>query len=388
MGFNPHASDWVDQMATAVIENFFYAIHHQNLTVEIVPRDGRSVRIDNQTIDYLFERLTAINRSAVHYYKAIRDLREDDIEVTRRFAHLGRLRAYLAFAEGAPRRIAHINRKGMLITDSREQKVSPLAPRGRSLWPDFVGVIVPDTDTGDLWLRRMENPSHDSLSTGQLRSEKERREADRQLGEARRELGAIIERKADISRYGEASNIDELAGILPDRDDGLGDRILTTRVVETRTVPSDEVEVAERVEDEGGGEGEDSGDGSGGRSNGTQVGGGYGQDGNVPVRHRNHREALRRVRYIPISSGEAIIAFDPISDLPQEIRVVLRPAGADRDPRGGRPIAIIEATRLGDVEEPLPVNDGEITFTPESNERVAIRVIADGNLDRQAFRLT
>ena len=198
MGFNPHASDWVDQMATAVIENFFYAIHHQNLTVEIVPRDGSSVRIDHQTIDYLFERLTATNRSAVHYYKAIRNLREDDIEVTRRFAHLGRLRAYLIFAEGAPRRIAHINRKGMLITDSREQRVSPLAPRGRSLWPDFVGVIVPDTDAGDLWLRRMENPSHDSLSSGQLRSEKDRREADRQLREARRELEAIIERKANI----------------------------------------------------------------------------------------------------------------------------------------------------------------------------------------------
>ena len=68
--------------------------------------------------------------------------------------------------------------------------------------------------------------------------------------------------------------------------------------------------------------------------------------------------------------------------------MVLRPAGADRDPRGGRPVAIIEATRLGDVEEPLPVNDGEITFTPESNERVTIRIIADGNLDQQAFRLT
>ena len=30
MGFNPHSSDWVDQVTTSVIENFFYAIHHQN----------------------------------------------------------------------------------------------------------------------------------------------------------------------------------------------------------------------------------------------------------------------------------------------------------------------------------------------------------------------
>ena len=387
MGFNPHSSEWVAQVATAAIENFFYAIHHQNLTVGVIPEDGNSVRIDHQTIDYLFERLTPINRNAVHYYRAIRDLREDDVEVTRRFRELRRLRAYVVFAEGAPRRIAHINRNGMLITDSREQKVNPLAPRGRSLWPDFVGVIVPDTDDGDLWLRRMENPSHDSLSSGQLRSEEDRREADRRLKQARRELGDIIERRAEIDRYGEASNIDELAGILPDQDGILGDRTLKTQVIETRTTPSDLVEVAEDIEGEGGGEGEDQGAGSGDGGHGTEEGGGAGEDGNRPVRHRDSRALLQQVRYIPLSSGEAIVAFNPISDPPREVRLSLTPAGTDRDPRGSRPVAITEATRVGDVEEPLPVSDGEIVFTPDSNDRVTIRVIADGDLDRLAFRL-
>ena len=128
MGFNPHSSDWVNQVATAAIENFFYAIHHQNLTVSIVPENGNPVRIDHQTIDYLFERLTPINRNAVHYYRTIRDLQEGDVEMTRRFKGLGQLKAFIVFAEGSPRRIAHINRNGMLITDSREQKVNPLAP--------------------------------------------------------------------------------------------------------------------------------------------------------------------------------------------------------------------------------------------------------------------
>ena len=388
MGFNPHSSNWVEQVATAVIENFFYAIHHQNLTVNIVPIDGSPVRVNHQTIDSLFKRLTPINRSSVHYYRAIRDLREDDIEVAGPFGHLGRLRAYLLFAEGTPRRIAHINRSGMLVTDSREQRVNPVAPRSRSLWPDFVGVIVPDTDDGDLWLRRMENPSHDSLSSGQLRSEEDRREADRQLRQARRELGEIIECKAEIDRYGEASNIDELAGILPDSNVTLGDRTLTTRVIETRTPLFAEVEVAEEVDDEGGGEGQDPGDGSGNGRIGTQRGGGHGEDGNRPVRRRDPREALQRVRYIPLSSGEAIVAFNLTSDPPQEVRLALRPAGTDRDPRGIRPVAIIEATRIGDVDEPLQVNDGEISFTPDSNDRVTIRIVADGNLERQAFTLT
>ena len=387
MGFNPYSSDWVDQVATAVIENFFYAIHHQNLAVGIVPEDGSPVRIDHQTIDYLFNRLKLINRNAVHYYRAIRDLQEGDVEVTKRFRSLGRLRAYVVFAEGSPRRVAHINRNGMLITDSREQKVNPLAPRGRSLWPDFVAVIVPDTDAGDVWLRRMENPSHDSLSSGQLRSEEDRREADMRLKQVRRELGDVIEHRAEIGRYGEASNIDELAGILPDQDDALGDRTLKTQVVETRTTLSNVVEVAEAIEDEGGGGGEDPGDGSGGGGKGIEGGGGAGTDGNRPVRRRNRRALLRRVRYIPLSSGEAIVAFNPTSDPPREVRLSLMPAGTDRDPRGTRPVAITEAMRVGDVDEPLPVSDGEIVFTPDSNDRVTIRVIADDNLDRQAFRL-
>ena len=386
MGFNPHSSDWVDEVATSVIENFFYAVHHQNLVVVITPQDGNPVRIDHQTIDYLFERLRPINRNAVHYYRAIRDIGEDDVEVTMRFLNLGRLRAYVSFTEGAPRRVAHINRNGMLITDSREQKINPLAPRGRSLWPDFVGVIVPDTDAGDLWLRRMENPSHDSLSSGQLRSEEDRRGADRRLRQVRRELGEIIERKAEIDRYGEASNIDELAGILPDQGDTQGARTLTTRVIESRTSPSQMVEVAAEIEDRGGGEGEDRGDGSGDRGEGTGEGG-QGEDGNRPVSRGDRRAALRRVRYIPLSSGEAIVAFNPISDPPREVRLSLMPAGTDSDPKGVRPVAIIEATRIGGVEEPLTVNDGEIAFTPESNDRVTIRVVADGNMDRQAFRL-
>ena len=388
MGFNPHSSDWVNEVTTAVIENFFYAIHYQNLTVEIAPKAANPVRIDHQTIDYLFERLNPMNRSAIHYYRAIRDLGEDDVEVTRQFGRLGRLKTHLVFAEGSPRRFAHINRKGMLITDSREQRANPLAPRGRSLWPDFVGVIVPDSDAGDLWLRRMENPSHDSLSSGQLRSEEDRREAERRLREARRELGEIVDRKADVDRYGEDSNIDELAGILPDREDVLGDRALTTRVIEAHTTPFGEIAATRELEGEGGGEGDDPGSEGDRRRNGSEGSGDFGDDGHRLLRHRGLSSALRRVRYIPLSSGEAIIAFDPTSDPLQQVRIVLRPAGADRDPQSARPVAIIEATKMGDVEEPLAVNNGEISLTPESSERITIRVIADGNLDGQAFRLT
>ena len=93
------------------------------------------------------------------------------------------------------------------------------------------------------------------------------------------------------------------------------------------------------------------------------------------------------MRYIPLSSGEAIVAFDPTSATPREVRLSLMPAGTDSDPRRMRPVAITEATRIGEIEEPLAVSDGEICFTPQTSDRVTIRIIADGNLDQQAFRL-
>ena len=105
------------------------------------------------------------------------------------------------------------------------------------------------------------------------------------------------------------------------------------------------------------------------------------------MRRRDRRAVLRNVRYIPVSPSEAIVAFNPTSDPPREVRLSLMPAGTDSDPRGTRPVGIIEATRIGEDGTPLSVNDGEIVFTPESNDRVTIRVVADGELDRQAFRL-
>ena len=386
IGFNPHSSDWVNQVVTSVIENFFYAIHHQLLTVEISCTSGDPAWIDHQTIDSLFNRLEPINKDAVHYYKAVRDLAGDEIERTKRFDGLGRLRAYLAFGEGAPRRVAHVNRNGMLITDSREQKSNPLAPRAQSLWPAFVGVVVPDTNAGDLWLRRMENPSHDSLSSGQLRKEDDRREAERRLKQARQALGEIIDRNAKIDKYGETSNLDELAGILPDVDDDPGIRTLTTTVIESPGPRFDMGEADKNLHDEGGEPVENfeedevggGNDGSGKRDGGSRA---------VLAPRSERRGALQRVRYIPLSPVEAIIAFNPASEPPCEVKLSLMPAGVDRDPQRAQPVAIIEATRIGDSGSPLLVNDGEIIFTADSTERVMIKIVADGNLDQQAFRL-
>lgn len=390
MGFNPHSSDWVDKIATAVIESFFYAIHHQKLIVEVVPEKGHPVHIDHQTIDQLFVSLEPINPSAVHYYKTIRDIDRKEIEHTDQMEELGRLNLYISFFEGAPRHIAHINRNGMLITDSRDQRVNPLCPRGRSLWPDYVGVIVPESDSGDLWLRKMENPSHDSVSSGQLLNENEQREAEKCFREVRRSLRTIIDKKADLASYGIESNLDELAEMFPELEDGqMGSKVLQTRLIEIEPPRLNDIKDGQEENGTGGGE-DDSQDENG--SSGVEEGGSdQGEDGDNTVKQPQRRPVLRNVRMVPRSASEAIIAFTLSGSQPKDVSLSLIPAGADRhpggDPQHSRPIAIVEAKAIGGIDGLPSVNDGIVALTPIPGERVRVLIVADGNLDTQAFRL-
>lgn len=389
MGFNPHASDWVEQIVAATIENFFHAIHHRRLTVEVSAREENPVLVDHQTIDQLFDQISPINRNAVHYYRTIRDCGEADVYLTQRFRGVGSLRVCVAFTEGAPRRMAHINRNGMLITDSREQKVNPLAPRARSLWPDYVGVVFADTDAGDLWLRGMENASHDSLSSGHLFDERDRKAADRTFKETRQALAEIIESQAKIHTYFETSNLDELADVLPDEQHGSGTKALTASIIESRPARFGLGEADHDPDDDG----EEAGDAQGERSEG---GSGSAEENGRENQERkgirsgkslDGRSVLRSVRFIPLSPTEAIVAFDPPDHAVGEVRLSLAPAGSDPDPRRLPRVAIVEATMMGDEEIPLAVTDGQVTLMADSPKRVTVKVVADGNLDQQAFRL-
>lgn len=76
---------------------------------------------------------------------------------------------------------------------------------------------------------------------------------------------------------------------------------------------------------------------------------------------------------------------------PKDVSLSLIPAGADRhpggDPQHSRPIAIVEAKAIGGIDGLPSVNDGVVALTPIPGERVRVLIVADGNLDTQAFRL-
>ena len=402
VGFNPRSAEWVKEVTAAVIENFFYAIHHKNLAVKIAAHESADVVVNHETLDWLFERHSS-DKPSYHYYKAIRDHKAVSTED---IGKIGPLEVYLALGSG-PRRTAYINRNGMLITDSREQKTNPIHPRGSSLWPDFAAVAVPATDEGDTWIRKTENPSHDAMSLGQFVENRERRNAENWFKEARDTLRKIIDGAAQVERYGDTSNLKELAALFPDEFDpgAPGNTVLATRTIPTTPIRPQgrvsEMQIAYEAmlrntdeTQEGGNSGGNSehddgvGNGNGGGGGGSNSS--SGDDLNKKSREKRERPArpprMRQPRFIPTGPSAATVAFTVTEDQGRQVELTLTPAGGEWLGQENR-IAITEATVISPKDQEVRIDDGVVSLTPRPNERVVVKITTAGDLNGLAFRI-
>ena len=389
MGFNPRSNDWTREVAAAVIENFFHAIHHKKLVVKVKDRTDDTILINHETLDWLFER-ESDNKPAFHYYKAIRD---QEPKETDPIGKIGPLKAYVFIGSG-PRRTAYINRNGMLITDSREQKINPIAPRGKSLWPDYCVVVTPESDRGDEWIRQTENTSHDSMSPRQCFEGRELTDAERWFRQARSTISGIIDDAAQVQKYGDTTNLSELASMFPDEFDPEtpGNKLLKTKTTNTRLViPQPIAPDPEPGPDPvpGPGPGPDPEPrpepGPGPRPD-------PGPDprpgpvpGPGPGERRGRRPRIERPRLIPTERTAATVAFTPLSDTPQEIAIRLRPAGGEWGQEN--PIEVVSAKVVSPAGQEVQIQDGLVRLTPQSNERVVIEIETSDALDDFAFRI-
>ena len=398
MGFNPRSANWVEAMTNAVVENFFQAVADKQLVVRITSaKMDRPVVINHETIDSLLDRRAMRSGSAAHYYRAVRDAA---CERTPAISPLGSLLVYVVFQDGAPRRTALVNRKGMLICDSKDLRINPLSPRAKGIWPDFAAVIIPQSEQGDGWLRSMESVSHDSLSTQQLPTEAERGTADKLFKRMRYEIAGIIEDLAEVEAYGEESNLDELTGVLADVGQGTDQTLVATELTPKPQGEPDEwmdVAVNDDLADEETKErkSEDHADQD---EEPDQEGSHHvEQDNNAePVAPERggstgHRPArrlrFRDVRVIPISTTEAVVAFDTPDASGELMHLSLAPAGADRDARLTDRLKIIEAHALSGIAGEIGIDDGQITLRPALTGRMSVRVTVDGDIQQTALRV-
>ncbi len=216
--------DWFDEVVQSAAKNFFYAIHHQNLTVSVVrtnaPQGERTdFQLNNQTLEMAMDKLPPKDPTRWHYL-CIRDETPELTKPSGNIDGMGAVSLWVNAESDAPRRTAHINRKGMLITDARVFDKNPFHPYGGASWPAaWCAVSMAESDETEAYIRRLEPPAHNELSYKLLSDRVEQDAAKLELQLQRAQITDIIKRRinADVSKR--SANVEELAELFPDLPD-------------------------------------------------------------------------------------------------------------------------------------------------------------------------
>ena len=214
--------DWMTQVETAVVTNFFAAVHERKLEVEIVNEHTGEKRAVNQgNLELLITELPKED-STKHYFKA---LQEEPFVTNPRNQRTGlfqqetprvkRLELRVNTDREATRRLAHVNRRGMLITDKGLRGGNPLSPYAGGQWSPWNAVTVAADEDTEMAIRSMEPPTHNAILPGRLADPEKRRMAEDDLAHHREQIRKFITDRIDQRLNEQASNVTELAELFP-----------------------------------------------------------------------------------------------------------------------------------------------------------------------------
>ncbi len=217
VAFDPHQyHNWADLTARATVSQFFYAIYRRKLVVVI---DNGSPRIiDQDSLDIELDKFPS-NDPTPYYVQSIREAEPELTMPSGRLDQMGQLIVWTNASKGAPKRTAHINRRGMLISQERSFGNNPFYPSGGTAWPHWCAVTMANDEKADRFIRRMEPPAHDAIHYQQLRNLSEQQSAEIELRHQRGEVARIIKSHIDNAMKAASDNVEELSDLFPDLPD-------------------------------------------------------------------------------------------------------------------------------------------------------------------------
>ena len=218
--------DWPERTKEATIRSFFAAIQKGNLAVSIKTQNsGDHWKIDQGSIGALVADLPPRDETR-YYYQALKT-EAKQTNASGKLTQFGNLELWITTEPEACRRLAHINRRGMLITDSRQGRDNPLYPHGGGMWAPWAAVTMATTEEADRFLRRMEPPAHDSIKPDLFKMPNDQATARDELRLQQEQIRQEIRNAIEDLHRNKSDNIRELAELFP----GIpikGDRIETT----------------------------------------------------------------------------------------------------------------------------------------------------------------
>ena len=259
-------------------------------------------------------------------------------------------------------------------------------------------MIVPATDAGDKWSRRMENPSHDEVSPTKLRDPKARRTAMKIFQDARRSIRQAIDEEVGTNNYDEESNIEELRSILPDEFDPNRPGNMQLISTEARTPSNRMEEIVEIDDDDELGDdfsldSENPFDDVGPEPNRIRIHGP--QPDNPPSPNPNPvpkekrgpgytsqpRVSLNKTRFIAAGETECVVAFE-LGKSVERMEIVLKPAGVE--PGGVEESIVVTSASIDGRELDRTDGGGILIPNPPVGERTNLTITTGETISNQA----
>ena len=382
--------DWVKMATQEVLRNFFYAIHLR--TLEIHLQDGENAApstIDQQGLDAEMEALGEKDRSR-HYFQAIRG----EPQETRPSGRLGppkRMKLWTSTDRNAPKRLAHLNRRGMLITDAGRAWDNPFMPYGGGGWAPWCAVTMAADEETERFIRRMEPATHNAVHPRELQNPAEREEATEELRNQRAQIAEMVRDQIERDGTTTSSNITELAGLFPDlpMDEGadMEWRDLEPKQERSRTenpAGANQDDEDNQNRDEDGKEDEDEDDGP--RDPGSR-----------PTRDRKERKENRETGDAALLESSRIIRTSPDSfaasfTMPDArnntLRLSLQTAGEQRQYNEER-VRVGEIRQTGDLLGRATTEDGDIIVQAPPGTPIVLMISTEGPETRYSgYKLT
>ena len=343
LGFE-RTTNWHEELAIAVAENFFGAIAEGELSVDI---DGQ-YELSKGTIEDFFnndkmrhvveERPDELDQFENSRYYLATLLEDNVLTEESQTRELGNVQVRILVDEGLPKKVCFL-RNGMFITDSLERL------KTFSDFKDFVAVVRCLSASGNRVLRDMEPPRHNNFEPERRATKKDQKTGRQALKDIAFWIREMLARHAK-DPVSEVTQIDELKQFFFEEGaDGSGDGVedinpygevlIQAKPIRANMHPKIEPSGSDGSGGAGGvGKGKndtsehntENGAGKSGTSNGEASGADY-RDGGTSSKRTTID--LRDVRTIATSGKKRRVAFTPAKS--GTISLNIKEAGADSD---------------------------------------------------------
>ena len=381
--------NWAAEIIETVTTQFWAAVAAGTLTVTAQPDAQRPpIEINRENLPVAISQRDEKDPTR-HYWKAYNENPPETTEASGQLQQMGKMKIYVSTEKGAPNRVAHINRRGMLITTERQSKTNPFYPYGGAGWTDWCAVTVADDETADQFIRRMEPPAHDAVQVNQIQENDERKHAEEELKKQRAQIREIVRKRIEQGLAEAGSNVKELAELFPDAPTlGPGTQALKVNPVKAATRQDDTVpwentlEETEIIPDENGeyDTSDDSGQypkenknpsGSSGKKKGS------GPDDSLEDRKAKltgtAEESIRHASIIKTSPQNLKVTFTtpPTHQGPLQFRI--KTAGEQYQKRENT-VAIKQVTTSQDSQATTTISDNAITVNAPTDTVITMEV--------------